>query len=316
MRISPPATFLASSEAISMRKLAVFLTIGVLGVTALLLGLALDAYLHAKDPTLAHREGIFTLSNPGHVLLAAGIALVVVGLIGAAYTSLPSGTWVRRGLLVASLAMIVVSSDAAGWAASVESTTPNGTAAAATDHNHAAVPATGVTGAQLQAALQLIDATRVAVAKYVDERVAINAGYQPMEPEGLEIMHYVNQAYFTNADILRPDHVQSLIYYNSPKGPVLIGAMYIMPKLGIPGPEIGGSLTVWHHHDNLCFDRTTGVIVAFAHDASSSTNDKSGVCPKGSSNGSTPEMLHVWLIANPGGPFNSDMSPDVLAALQ
>ncbi|HEV2034320.1 MAG TPA: hypothetical protein VGU71_08995 [Candidatus Dormibacteraeota bacterium] len=298
-----------------MKKLAVFLAIGVLGVTALLLGLALDAYLHAQDPTLAHREGIFTLSNPGHFLLGAGIALVVVGLIGAAYSSLPSGSWVRRGLLVASLVLIVVSSDAAGWAASVESTTPNGASAAATEHNHAAVPATVVTGAQLQAALQLIDATKAAVAKYADERVAVDAGYMPMEPEGLQVMHYVNNAYFTDADILQPNHVQSLIYFNSTHGPVLIGAMYIMPKLGMAGPDIGGSLTVWHHHDNLCFDRTTGVIVAFAHDSSSNSMDKSGTCPRGSSNRSTPEMLHVWLIANPGGPFNSDMSPDVLVAL-
>src|SRR6266576_6388484 len=97
-----------------------FVAAGVIGVAALLLGQAWDFYLHAQDPTLAHREGIFTLSNPGHVLLGAGIAMVVVGLIGAAYTSLPGGTWARRGLLIASLALIVVSSDAAGWAASVE----------------------------------------------------------------------------------------------------------------------------------------------------------------------------------------------------
>ncbi len=298
-----------------MKKTAAFLTVGVVGVTALLLGLALDSYLHAHDATLAHREGIFSLSNPGHVLLGLGIALVVVGLVGASYTSLPFGTWTRRAFLVGSLALIVLSSDAAGWAASVEWSTPNGAAAAATDHNHAAVPATSVTGAQLQTALQLIDATRAAVARYKDEGAAVKAGYQPMEPEGLAIMHYVNQAYFTDADILRPDHVQSLIYFNSTHGPVLIGAMYIMPRLGMAGPEIGGSLTVWHKHDNLCFDTATGVIVAFARDASSNSLDKSGTCPAGSSNRSTPEMLHVWLIANPGGPFNSDMSPDVLAAL-
>ena len=297
-----------------MKKLAVFLTTGVAGVVALLSGLALDAYLHAKDPTLAHREGIFTLSNPGHVLLGAGIALVVVGLIGASYTSLPFGTWTRRVFLIGSLALIVLSSDFAGWAASVEHSAPNA-AGTASDHNHAAAPATGVTGAQLAAALKLIDDTRAVIAKYKDQSVAIKAGYLPMEPEGLAIMHYVNQAYFTDADILRPDHVQSLIYYNSPRGPVLIGAMYIMPRLGMSGPRIGGSLTVWHHHDNLCFDRTTGVIVAFAHDSSSDRGDKSGTCPRGSSNRSTPEMLHVWIIDNPGGPFDADMSPDVLASL-
>lgn len=283
-------------------------------MVALLLGLALDSYLHAHDPTLSHREGIFTLGNPGHLLLGLGIALVVIGLVGASYTSLPFGLWTRRAFLVGSLSLIVLSGDAAGWAASVEWTTSSGSAAA-TDHNHAPVSATNVTGAQLEAALQLIDATKVSVSKYKNESAAIRAGYKPMEPEGLAVMHYVNQAYFTEADILRPDHVQSLIYFNSKHGPVLIGAMYIMPNLATPGPEIGGALTVWHHHDNLCFDRTTHRIVAFAHDASSDTKEKSGTCPRGSSNGSTPEMLHVWLIANPGGPFNSDMSPDVLAAL-
>ncbi len=294
-----------------MKRLAIFLATGLIGAASLLLGLALDAYLHAQDPTLAHREGIFTLSNPGHVLLGAGIAMVVVGLIGAAYTSLPGGTWARRGLLIASLALIVVSSDAAGWAASVERSTST---AALTDHSHAT--SGGPTGAQLQAAVQLIDATKAAVAKYSDRQAAITAGYKPMEPEGLAIMHYVNAAYFTDADILKPDRVQSLIYFNSSHGPVLIGAMYIMPRLGMKGPEVGGSLTVWHKHDNLCFDRTTGVIVAFTHDGSANINDKSGTCPAGSSNRSTPEMLHVWLIDNPDGPFGSDMAPEVLASLK
>jgi len=297
----------------SVKKLAVFLITGVVGVAALLLGLSLDAYLHAQDPTLAHREGIFTLSNPGHVLLGTGIALVVIGLIGASYVSLPFGIWARRGFLIGALALIVMSSDFAGWAATVQSSSVNATGNAA-GHNHAA-PAGSVTGAQLAAALKLIDDTKAVIEEYKDQKAAINAGYKPMEPEGLAIMHYVNQAYFTDADVLRPDHVQSVIYYNSPHGPVLIGAMYIMPRLGMPGPQIGGSLTVWHHHDNLCFDRTTGVIVAFTHDASSVSGDKSGTCPRGSSNRSTPEMLHVWIIDNPGGPFDADMSPDVLASL-
>ena len=299
-----------------MKRLAVFLTVGVVGVAALLLGLALDSYLHAQDPTLAHREGLFSLGNPGHVLLGIGIALVFIGLVGASYLSLPFGAWTRRAFLVGALALVALSSDVAGWAASVEWTAPNGSSAVAAAHNHAAVPATAVTGAQLQAALQLVDTTKAAVARYADERAAVSAGYAPMESEGLLIMHYVNAAYFTDADILNPAHVQSVIYYNSPRGPVLIGAMYIMPRLGMPGPEIGGSLTVWHHHDNLCFDRTTGVIVAFTHDGSSNSTDKSGTCPRGSSNRSTPEMLHVWLIDNPDGPFGSDMAPAVLASIK
>src|SRR5579864_7563242 len=136
-----------------MRRTTAFLSAGLAGVVALLCGLALDAYLHAKDPTLAHREGIFTLSNPGHVLLGIGIALVVVGVVGAAYTSLPYGVWVRRGLLGGALLLIVVSGDFAGWAASVQQTSLTSTGTASThDHGTSATASRPPTAAELEAA--------------------------------------------------------------------------------------------------------------------------------------------------------------------
>lgn len=55
------------------------LGVGAAGALAQAAGLGVDAWLHAGDPTLAAREGIFSLSNAGHALLVAGIALVVVG---------------------------------------------------------------------------------------------------------------------------------------------------------------------------------------------------------------------------------------------
>jgi len=294
-----------------MRRTAAFLSAGLLGVVALLSGLALDSYLHAKDPSLAHREGIFTLSNPGHVLLGIGIGLVVVGVVGAAYTTLPFGIWMRRGLLAGALALIVVSGDIAGWAASVQFS--GSTATTATSHNHnATAPARQPTAAELAAAAKLVADTKAAVSRYVDLKIAIASGYQPLEPPDFQIVHYVNPSYMTDADILRPDHVQSLIYYNGKQGPMLIGAMYIMPRRGMPGPEVGGPLTVWHQHSNICFDNTTGMAVAFAHSGFFDNNDKSGSCPRGSTNKTTPLMLHVWLIDNPGGPFASDMEPQVL----
>src|SRR3972149_8973297 len=51
------------------------------GSVATLLGLAWDARSHRLDPTLAAREGVFTLSNPGHLLFASGLAIVVTGTI-------------------------------------------------------------------------------------------------------------------------------------------------------------------------------------------------------------------------------------------
>jgi len=296
-----------------MRRLAAFLSAGLLGVVALLGGLALDSYLHARDPSLAHREGIFTLSNPGHVLLGIGIALVVVGLVGAAYTSLPYGIWVRRGLLGGALVLIVVSGDVAGWAASVERTASNAPAATA-GHQHGTTAAATrqPTAAELEAAARLVTETKAAVARYARLQAAVAAGYKPMEPPDGEIVHYVNPAYMVDAFVLDPNHVQSLIYYNGKQGPILIGAMFIMPNRAEDGPDIGGPLTVWHQHSNICFDNTTGVAVAFVHSGAEDTTDKSGSCPRGSTNKTTPQMLHVWLIDNPDGPFASTMDPVVL----
>ncbi|HKW72439.1 MAG TPA: hypothetical protein VJQ08_06400, partial [Candidatus Dormibacteraeota bacterium] len=273
--------------------------------------LALDSYLHARDPSLAHNEGLFTLSNPGHVLLGIGIGLVVVGVVGAAYTALPYSVWVRRGLLGGALALIVVSGDIAGWAASVEWTGSG--AANQPAHSHSAVaPTRQPTTAELEAATNLLNETRAAVAKYRDLPAALAAGYVPMELPNQEIVHYINRSYMVDADILDPQHVQSLIYYNGKHGTELIGAMYIMPRRGMDGPQIGGPLTVWHQHSNICFDNVTGEAVAFAHSGFFDNNDKSGSCPRGSTSKTTPLMLHVWLIDNPDGPFATDMAPSVL----
>jgi hypothetical protein len=295
-----------------MRRTSAFLAAGLVGVTALLCGLALDSYLHARDLSLAHREGIFTLTNPGHVLLGIGIGLVVVGVVGAAYTTLPYGVWVRRAMLGGALALVAVSGAISSWAASVEWTAPAAATAGGHDHGATSTTARQPTAAELQAAAKLVTDTRTAVARYAQLEVAIAAGYSPMEPPDLQIVHYVNRSYMIEADVLDPDHVQSLIYFNGPRGTMLIGAMYIMPRRGMDGPQIGGPLTQWHQHSNICFDNTTGMAVAFVHNDFFDSNDKSGACPRGSTNKTTPQMLHVWLIDNPGGPFAADMDPQVL----
>ncbi|MDR7576080.1 MAG: hypothetical protein QN195_08050, partial [Armatimonadota bacterium] len=78
------------------------LALGVLflGNLTLLLGLRLDARLHALDPGLAAREEVFTMSNPGHALAGVGIALVV----GA--TALLLLSTVRRRAVLAATAAV------------------------------------------------------------------------------------------------------------------------------------------------------------------------------------------------------------------
>ena len=68
------------------------------------------------------------------------------------------------------------------------------------------------------------------------------------------------------------------MYANTSKGPVLMGAMYLMPEPGVSGPQIGGCLTQWHAHALEGWE--------------------------------TPEMMHVWTASGyPGGPFSDEVRP-------
>jgi hypothetical protein len=106
------------------KRLGMFLGLGFVGVVLLLTGLAWDAVTHANDPSLAGREGIFTLSNPGHALMGLGIGSVMVGLIGGCATLLASaveGPWARpvvqRAFLAVSLVMVLSAAGVPSWAA-------------------------------------------------------------------------------------------------------------------------------------------------------------------------------------------------------
>ena len=106
------------------KRLGMFLGLGLVGVVLLLTGLAWDAVAHANDPSLAGREGIFTLGNPGHVLLGLGIGLVLVGLIGGCETLLVTaaeGRWARPGVhrafLALSTAVVLSAAGVTSWAA-------------------------------------------------------------------------------------------------------------------------------------------------------------------------------------------------------
>lgn len=71
------------SQLSSSRSLRAFVATGLIGTTSLLAGVAWDAHLHRGDPGLAASEGVLTLTNPGHLLSAVGVILVVVGVTGA-----------------------------------------------------------------------------------------------------------------------------------------------------------------------------------------------------------------------------------------
>ena len=74
------------------------------------------------------------------------------------------------------------------------------------------------------------------------------------------------------------------MYANTVDGPKLLGAMYLGPAPCTPGPDVGGPLTQWHAHDDLCL--SDGRVVG--------KTSASGTCATGVHNTNTYFMLHVW----------------------
>jgi hypothetical protein len=180
------------------------------------------------------------------------------------------------------------------------------TGEAATSHDHGAECTAPVTDAQQAAADELVAVSRAAMGGYDDFDAATAAGYVNITPEGQRLVHYARYDLMLDEAVLDPDAIESLMYFHPADGgePVLVGAMYFADP-GEAGPLVGGCLTQWHVHDNLCIAPGEGMVGVV---------DAEGLCPDGSSNDVTQEMLHVWDLDLPTGPF-SDLAETDRTAL-
>ena len=301
----------ATPPARDPRALNWFLGLGLGGLAALLTGLIWDAGLHARDPELAHREGLLTLANPGHLLLFLGIVAAAVGMAGAVWVRLGLAAdprWSRRARALLLLGMAYVT------ALSVTSLSRAAVAEAAAQqhdgagHVHAAghvhdqaeqeVAATDScqpTASQLLAAGELVADTRRALARFADLPDALTTGYAPQLRKPQAVKHYFNAAYVTDGRVLDPARPEGLLYAFTTRGPVVVAAVYLMHRPGEAGRAVGGCLTRWHGHDNLCSsDPARGMITG--------VRDRRGACPPGQVPWAAPPMLHTWVIDTPG-PF-------------
>jgi len=170
----------------------------------------------------------------------------------------------------------------------------------------APVPSGQPTAAQQAAANQLVARTQATLAKYKSLPAATAAGYVPAtNPNGYTV-HYANWS-AARSDGFDPSNPAFLVYANTVNGPVLMGAMYLGPAPCKPGPDVGGSLTQWHAHDNLCL--SGGQVVG--------RTSASGTCASGVHNTNTYFMLHVWTEPSlaSGHQFQADLTRAELAPI-
>jgi hypothetical protein len=220
----------------------------------------------------------------------------------------PNRRW-RRALSFAgsvAIGLLVVGTAASSWIGAFRVSAADAGAVAG-HHVHAGsmpppgtifpvVPDRDPTPAERAAAADLISAARVALARYADPAVAAADGYRVNGLAGIDF-HASNPAYENDDRVLDPAHPETLVYAVAPDGrPVLMGAMFLMPKIGQPGPAIGGPLTVWHAHQHVCVSLTPPGL--------SGLLSPLGGCPVGSIDMPlTPEMIHIWIVPGAPQPF-------------
>ena len=156
------------------------------------------------------------------------------------------------------------------------------------------------TAAQVEAAATLVKQTDASLVRFENVNNAIAAGYtERLVTNGEE--HLLCQNCPPAYAGLNPQDPGSLVYAINVKGhaPILLGAMYLMGDGN--GPQVGGGLTRWHSHLEVC--QGGKVIIAGFGLALPDTCDQSTWKDK-----YTTQMLHVWVVPYPGGVFSDDLS--------
>jgi hypothetical protein len=316
------------------------MTLLVAGFALQLLGLGWDAIEHRIDPALAAREGVFSLGSLSHLVFAVGLAVSVVGLLGSLVVRGSGVSWptwmvwrLRAGFAAGLLIIFATASSFSVWRGpSLEAASTHAVPLADRDAElkadldarqaagrisaqeasyilqrvqgmvHPGGEGVPISAAELDAATQLVSSVRRDTNRLTDVHVAEEEGYRPI-PVGSRggVVHYSNETYYGR--VLDTEHPQQVIYRQQPEGTMeLVGVLFLMPY-GVPGPRIGGPLTAWHAHDDVCINPATYVPVG--------STDAAGQCPPNAVRRTSSEMLHVWLADNPRGVFDSWMQPNM-----
>ena len=158
----------------------------------------------------------------------------------------------------------------------------------------------GVTPEQQARAENLVSITLDRLPQFADTDAAIARGWRSIGDAITGFEHYINWSLIDDDVTLNPDQPESLVYRVQPDGSrKLVSAMYMLPSsVALEDvPDVGGRLTQWHVHNDLCFTtdpeapRVGGLV------------RPDGSCPASLKKFPPAAMIHVWIVPHECGPF-------------
>ena len=160
----------------------------------------------------------------------------------------------------------------------------------------------GVTPEEQAAAENLVAITVIRLPQWADPKTAEAAGFHSIGDGVTGFEHYIQWNWINDDVILNPDKPESLVYVPQADGTKkLVSAMYLLPDTTSLDqvPVLGGALTQFHIHNNLCFTKDP-VAPRVA-----GLTDGAGGCPPTLQKFPTAPMIHVWITPQTCGPFSA-----------
>jgi len=179
-------------------------------------------------------------------------------------------------------------------------------AASAKDTGAARIDLSGMPGVaadERRRAEDLLYNTRTVLPKFADPATAEAAGFSTIGDGATGYEHYINWKYINDEYELDPRYPESLVYQidAATRQKKLVSAMFMMgDEYTLDNvPNVGGPLTQWHIHNNLCFSRDPAI---FGSTRVVGVTSENGPCQFGVKLRENP-MIHVWIVPHKCGPF-------------
>ncbi|MBX7070645.1 MAG: hypothetical protein K1X38_14765 [Microthrixaceae bacterium] len=157
----------------------------------------------------------------------------------------------------------------------------------------------GVTPDQQARAENLVANTLWKLPQFADWTALEARGYHSIRDDGTGYEHFVNWDALDDGRQLDPDHPESVVFEIRPDGTKQLASAMFFAEPGTTldnVPDIGGALTQWHIHDDLCFTGDPPRIAGIT--------SIGGPCAPGTQKLGDPRpMIHVWIVPNECGPF-------------